>query len=101
MQERRRSMRQPKCLRGRLYFNEGRDSLPCLIRDVAYEGARVILSGPIDIPDEIELYIPKRKRIAHANVRWRHGNKIGLAFSEAVRRAGGKATRAQHLRARH
>jgi hypothetical protein len=28
------------------------------------------------------LYIPKRKRIAHASVRWRHGDKLGLALFE-------------------
>ena len=82
MNERRRSRRQTRCLRGRVYFNNGRKSLPCLIRDVAYEGARIILTDPADIPNEIDLYIPNRKRIAHASVRWRHGDKLGLALFE-------------------
>ena len=29
-----------------VYFNNGRKSLPCLIRDVAYEGARIIIADP-------------------------------------------------------
>ena len=41
-------------MRGRVYFNNGRKSLPCLIRDVAYEGARIILTDPADIPNEID-----------------------------------------------
>jgi len=82
MNERHRSRRQTRYLRGRVYFNNGRKSLPCLIRDVAYEGARIILTDPADIPNEIDLYIPKRKRIAHASVRWRHGDKLGLALFE-------------------
>jgi hypothetical protein len=61
MQERRRSPRQTKCLSGRIYFHNGRKSQPCLIRDVAYEGARIIIAKPADIPNEIDLYIPTRK----------------------------------------
>src|SRR6185312_11214085 len=43
----------------RVYFNDGRKSLPCLIRDVAYEGARIIIAHQATIPNEIDLYIPK------------------------------------------
>jgi hypothetical protein len=89
MNERRRSPRHAKCLRGRVYFNDGRESLPCLIRDVAYEGARIIIAHRgASIPNGIDLYIPKRKRIAHASVRWRHGDKLGLALSEVRRHTG-------------
>jgi hypothetical protein len=90
MQERRRSPGQTKCLRGRIYLNNGRKSLSCLIRDVAYEGARIIVADPAVIPNEIDLHIPKRKRIAHASVRWRHDDKIGLTLSEVRRYAGTK-----------
>ena len=85
MQERRRSTRRTtaRVLRGRVYFyvNNRRASLPCLIRDMAYEGARIILADRSNIPDEVDLYIPERKRIAHASVQWRRGGKIGLALS--------------------
>ena len=83
MNERRRSTRHTKSLRGRLCFNyNGRNSRrPCLILDAFYEGARIIVADPTNIPDYVELHIPKRNRIAHANVRWRHGEKMGLAFS--------------------
>jgi hypothetical protein len=29
-----------------VYFNDGRKSLPCLIRDVAYEGAGIMIADP-------------------------------------------------------
>ena len=90
MQEQRRLPHQGKCLRGRIYLNNGRKSLSCVIRDVAYEGARIIVADPAVIPNEVDLYIPKRKRIAHASVRWRHDDKIGLALSEVRRRTGAK-----------
>jgi hypothetical protein len=95
MQEQRRLQRQTICLRGRVYFNHGRKSQPCLIRDVAYEGARIIVAKPADIPNEIDLYIPKRKRIAHASVRWRHGEKLGLALSDVGRRADERPARSR------
>jgi hypothetical protein len=88
MQERRRSPRQIKCLRGRVYFNKSRKSLPCLIRDIAYEGAPIIIVNPPDIPNEMELYVPKTRRLAHASVRWRHGEKFGLALSNVERCPG-------------
>ena len=91
MNERRRSSRRQ---RGRLYFySNGRKSQRCQILDAFYEGARVIVDNPARIPDEIDLYIPKKKRIAHASVRWRHGHKLGLALSEIGRQAGDSPAR--------
>ena len=89
MNERRRFSRHSTCLRGRVYFSDGRKSLPRLIRDVAYEGARIIIAHRgASVPNELDLYSPKRKRIAHASVRWRHGDKLGLALSEVRRHTG-------------
>jgi hypothetical protein len=85
VQERRRSDREATRLRSRIYFNHGRSSLPCVILDASYEGARIVITDPVDVPDEIELYIPGRNRVAHASVRWRHGDTIGLALSEIAR----------------
>ena len=77
MDERRRCR-----LRGRVYLNNGRKSRRCSIRDISYEGAaRIDLTDPIGIPDVIDLYIPQKHRLMHASVRWRHGKRIGLAFS--------------------
>ena len=74
-------MRQKCFLRGRVYFDGGRKSVDCLIRDISYyEGARIIFSDPVNIPDVVQLYIPDKKRTLSARVQWRHGNKIGLAF---------------------
>ena len=82
MQERRRSPRHSCHLRGRIYFDDGRASVSCLIQDVSYEGARITLFDRIDIPSEIKLCIPEKNRMVRASVRWRHDNRIGLAFSE-------------------
>jgi hypothetical protein len=89
MNERRRSLSRIKRLRGRLYLDRhGRKSRSCQIIDAFYEGARIIVDSPARIPDQVDLYIPKKKRIAHASVRWRHGRKLGLALTEIEHQAG-------------
>ena len=99
MDERRGPTRDPTYLPGVIYFNYGRDSLSCVIREYSYEGARIVIFDPINVPNEVELHIPQRNRLVHATVRWRHGNIMGLAFSEA-RRASDKARSAERLHAR-
>ena len=96
MDERRKSIRQRSSLRGRIYFNDGRASVSCLIHDISYEGARIVILDSIDIPNEIKLCIPEKNRIMHANVRWRHDNKIGLAFSEGVPHISGPPRNIHH-----
>jgi len=91
MQERRRSSRHDSRLRGRIYFDDGRTSVSCLIQDISYEGARIAVLDPVDIPSEIKLCIPEKNRMLRASVRWRHDNRIGLAFSEAQRDVIGKS----------
>jgi PilZ domain len=101
MQERRQSVRQTKDLHSRIYFNNGRDSVPCLILDASYEGARIVITDPIDVPDEIELFIPGRDRIARGSVRWRHGGTLGLALSEIARYVPSSSRRHPHAHRRH
>jgi hypothetical protein len=88
MHERRKAKRERSFLRSRIYFNNGRNRMDCLIRDISYEGARVIFSEPADVPDEVQLYIRHRKRLVLARVRWRHADKLGLSFSEITSSRG-------------
>ena len=83
MQERRRSPRHNCRLHGRIYFDDGRTSVSCRIQDISYENARISIFDPIDIPNEVKLCILEKNRMVRASVRWRHDNRIGLAFSEA------------------
>ena len=89
MDERRRSERQRSLLRGRIYFNNGRCSLDCLIRDISYEGARIVFSDPVSIPDVIRLAILKKNRMMDGSVRWRRGLTIGVVFTQLVPGAQG------------
>src|SRR6478672_784550 len=51
--------------------NDGRPSVSCLIHDISYAGARIVILDSIDIPNEVKLCIPEKNRIMHAVVRWR------------------------------
>jgi len=89
MGERRHSIRQKSFLRGCVYFNKRRNAFDCLIRDISSEGARIIFSDTVSVPDVVELYIPQKEQTVRARVQWRHGDEIGLAFPDALRAAEG------------
>jgi hypothetical protein len=89
MGERRRSVRQKSFLRGCVYFNKRRGALDCLIRDISDQGARIIFSEAVNVPDVVELYIPQKEKTLRAQVQWRHGDEIGLAFPDLMRAADG------------
>jgi len=83
MVERRGSRRQKSFLRGVVYFDKGRGVMSCLVRDFSDQGARIILSETIILPDSVKLHIPQRDETHDAHVQWRRGDEIGLAFADA------------------
>jgi hypothetical protein len=89
MGERRRVTRQKSFLRGCVYFNNRRSAFDCLIRDLSDNGARIIFSDAVSVPDLVELYIPQKEQTVRAHVEWRHGGELGLAFPDAIRAADG------------
>jgi hypothetical protein len=108
MAERRSSARQKSFLQGRIYFNNRRSSVDCLIRDVSETGARLKFSETIAVPEAIELYIPNREEVHRARVEWRTGNEMGVSFGDEMRSPsiapeaaaqGDLATRVQTLEA--
>ena len=68
MNERRASRRQKSFLRGVVYFDKRRSETACLVRDLSEDGARIVLSQTITIPDVIELQIPQRQQTLSARV---------------------------------
>jgi len=81
MDERRSSRRQKSFLRGVVYFDKRRSETACLVRDLSEDGARIILSQTVTIPDLIELDIPQRQQTVIARVEWRRADEAGLSFS--------------------
>jgi len=80
MNERRASRRQKSFLRGVVYFDKRRSETACLVRDLSEDGARIVLSQTITIPDVIELQIPQREQTLSARVQWRRADEVGLSF---------------------
>lgn len=81
MKERRSISRQKSFLQGRIFFNNRRTSLDCLIRDFSEHGARLQFSGPISTPDVFELHIPNKDESYRARVEWRNGDEVGVGFN--------------------
>ena len=84
MKERRSVSRQKSFLQGRIYFNNRRSSVDCLIRDYSEQGARLKFSESADVPEAMELYIPNKEEIHRARVEWRSGNEMGVSFGEEI-----------------
>jgi hypothetical protein len=78
--ERRTLLRKRSFLQGRLYFNNRRSSLDCLVRDISGQGAKLKVSDSIAIPEIVELYIPNKDETYRAKVQWRTGFEIGVTF---------------------
>ena len=84
MKERRSSSRQKSFLQGRIYFNNRRSCVDCLVRDYSEHGARLKFSESATVPEAMELYIPNREEMHRARVIWRSGNELGVSFGEDV-----------------
>jgi hypothetical protein len=86
MTERRRTSRQKAFLQGRIFFNNRRSSIDCLIRDISEHGAKLRFSSAIATPDVVELHVPSRDESYRARIEWRAGEEVGVSFegTEAV-----------------
>ena len=82
--ERRRTARQKSFLRGMIYFNNRRNAVDCLVRDISPYGARLIFSDAVTTPDVLDLYIPQKEQTLRIHVIWRHGQEVGVAFPQAT-----------------
>ena len=81
MSERRKTTRRKSLLRGRIYYNNHRNSVDCTIRDISGEGARLIFSDAVTVPDVMDVYIPQKEQTLRAHAHWRHGRELGVTFA--------------------
>ena len=96
MSERRLISRKRSLLQGRIFYNNRRSSVDCLIRDISDTGAKLKFSESIAVPEAMELYIPNKEEIRRARVQWRAGDEMGVAFGDDVQ---APPTGARHGRA--
>jgi len=83
MQKRRSASRQKAFLQGRIFYNNKRPSIDCLIRDISEHGAKLIFSSSVATPDVVELHVPNRDEVYRARVEWRVGEEVGVSFEGA------------------
>ena len=80
MGERRQAGRRKSFLRGLVYFDNKHGALSCLVRDLSDEGARIIFSENVTVPETFDLHILQKNQTLRARVTWRRGGEIGLGF---------------------
>jgi len=86
-EDRRRSKRQKAFLRGFVYISRERGALGCMIRNISDDGARIVFSENVTLPDVFELDIPQRQQTMRARVQWRRNDEIGLTLEPIGRDA--------------
>jgi hypothetical protein len=82
--ERRRTARQKSFLRGIVYFDNRRNAVDCLVRDISAYGARLVFSDAVTTPDVLDLYIAHKEQTLRVHVIWRQGEEVGVAFAQAA-----------------
>lgn len=83
MVEHRKAPRQKSLLQGRVYFNNRRSSIDCIVRDISATGAKLTFSSAVETPAVVELYIPNKDETRPARIVWRRGEDVGLTFISA------------------
>lgn len=86
--DRRASPRVKTFLRGCISYDKHAAAADCLVRDISETGAKLELSENVVIPYLIDLYIPKKDETLRANVLWRYGDLIGVAFTPSANKRG-------------
>jgi diguanylate cyclase (GGDEF)-like protein/PAS domain S-box-containing protein len=67
-------------LHGFVYFGKAGTAVECVVHDISDSGARIKFLAALPIVDTIELHIPSRGLVHHANILWRAVDEIGVGF---------------------
>jgi len=77
----RRGEARRRVLKGaRLEFNNGFSAMECTVRNQSERGARLVMGDTMGVPTRFELAITGDAQTRAANVRWRTGEAVGIAF---------------------
>lgn len=81
---------------GTVCFNDRHSTLPCTVRDLSDEGARLRLTGSIDAPDTFELFIELDGIWVDCEVVWRSNKEIGVVFTSPKIQEAPRRTQVLH-----
>jgi hypothetical protein len=80
MEERRKAARSRCLLGARVVFNARSSTMSCTIRNHSEDGAQLMFGEAPCIPDQLELILDNRRIRVPADVMWRSGRLVGVAF---------------------
>jgi hypothetical protein len=83
MTERRSSSRKRAFLQGRVYFDNRRTSIDCLVRDISDAGAKLKFAHAPITPEVFDLHVPNKDESFRARVQWRSRDEVGVTFDGA------------------
>jgi len=77
--ERRQVPRRTVLKGGRIVFNAGRSTIDCTVRNLSANGAKLVVSSVLGIPDGFELLLDGARH--PSRVAWRTLKELGVEFS--------------------
>jgi PilZ domain len=80
----RRHARRRMLKSGLICFNARSSSLPCTVRDISDNGAKLTVADPFAVPAEFELYIELDGLLVSCAIAWRRATAIGVFFTSPV-----------------
>lgn len=85
--ERRRSVRNRTLIGGSITFSQCPATLDCVVRNLSEDGALLVLSDDILLPELFELHIPLKRESRMVRGRWRDGEHLGVTFATGTRQS--------------
>jgi hypothetical protein len=83
MIERRQVQRGRTFLGGSIEFGHPGFTIECVVRDMSPNGAKLIFSDAISVPNEVDLVIARHGRTHRSHFVWRRGSEAGISFPDA------------------
>jgi PilZ domain len=80
MDEKRKTPRRRVLKEGKIIFADGLRMLDCTIRDMSKEGAKLLISSTVGIPQTFDLFEKSTGLIYPATVAWRQMDSLGVRF---------------------
>ncbi len=80
MIERRKSTRNRSLLGARVVFNARSSTMSCMVKNYSEDGALLKFGEVPYIPDQIEILLDNRNTLMPAQIVWRNGATVGVAF---------------------
>lgn len=67
---------------GKIFFNGGRSTIDCQIRNISETGAKLSVESTIDVPDRFDIKFDQGGEVRSCQVAWRSLTDIGVRFSD-------------------